>query len=386
MDDNRKKLGQYFTTNVSLRKKVVEFIHNNPKVILEPSVGQGDLVQETLKCYPDTKFDMYEIDDTIKLLNKIDGDLVISDFLEIDVKNKYDTIIGNPPYIRTKHGNSYIDFTSKCFELLNPNGELVFIAPSDIFKLTCSSKLMCKMFESGTFTDIYHPHDEHLFKDASIDILIFRYCKNSKLDKKCLYNDELKFISNSNGLITFNSDIMVDTILLSDLFSIHVGLVSGKESIYKNDNIGTFEVLNKKDKIDKYIFINKYPSNNKIVDDYLLSHKDVLIKRKIKKFNENNWYEWGAPRNIKIMESSKDKPCIFMYSLTRSDEICWIDTVKYYGSSIIMLLPKKDNINLEKLVSYFNSKEFTNKFIQSGRFKIGQRQISNILIEKSHID
>ena len=38
-------LGQYFTKNTELKEKVLEFIINNPNTILEPSVGQGDLVQ-----------------------------------------------------------------------------------------------------------------------------------------------------------------------------------------------------------------------------------------------------------------------------------------------------------------------------------------------------
>ena len=37
--------GQYFTTNVSLKQKVFEYIINEPDIILEPSFGQGDLVK-----------------------------------------------------------------------------------------------------------------------------------------------------------------------------------------------------------------------------------------------------------------------------------------------------------------------------------------------------
>ena len=40
-----KELGQYFTKNKILQKKVYELILNNPKLILEPSVGRGDLVK-----------------------------------------------------------------------------------------------------------------------------------------------------------------------------------------------------------------------------------------------------------------------------------------------------------------------------------------------------
>ena len=54
-------LGQYFTTNEDLKNKVLEFVKNKPDVILEPSVGQGDLVQIIHKKNNKIHFDMYEI-------------------------------------------------------------------------------------------------------------------------------------------------------------------------------------------------------------------------------------------------------------------------------------------------------------------------------------
>ena len=38
------ELGQYFTTNIELKDQVNNFILNDPSNILEPSIGQGDLV------------------------------------------------------------------------------------------------------------------------------------------------------------------------------------------------------------------------------------------------------------------------------------------------------------------------------------------------------
>lgn len=73
-----KKLGQYFTENITLQNKVVEFIKNDPDVVLEPSVGQGDLVLATLSKFPTIKFDLYEIDRTINF--KVDKSTI---FLEI---------------------------------------------------------------------------------------------------------------------------------------------------------------------------------------------------------------------------------------------------------------------------------------------------------------
>ena len=90
-------LGQYFTTNLVLKKKLVEMIKNEPDVILEPSIGRGDLIISVKEKFPQSSIDMYEIDNTIELLNGIDKcDVIYGDFLEQDIKKRYKTIIGNP--------------------------------------------------------------------------------------------------------------------------------------------------------------------------------------------------------------------------------------------------------------------------------------------------
>ena len=90
-----------------------------------------------------------------------------------EITKKYKTIIGNPPYVKTKNGNLHIDFTDKCYELLDDNGKLIFIVPSDFLKMTSSGKLLEKMMSNGSFTHIYHPNKENLFKNASVDVIIF---------------------------------------------------------------------------------------------------------------------------------------------------------------------------------------------------------------------
>jgi adenine-specific DNA-methyltransferase len=122
--------------------------------------------------------------------------------MNVTITKKYKTIIGNPPYVKTKNGNLYIDFTRKCYELLDNNGELIFIVPSDFLKKTSAVKLLNMMIQNGTFTHIYHPNNEHLFENASIDIIIYRYCKNINIDKKILYNDKCLYLINNNGLVT----------------------------------------------------------------------------------------------------------------------------------------------------------------------------------------
>ena len=161
-----------------------------------------------------------------------------------------------------------------------------------------------------------------------------------------------------------------------DYFNIYVGLVSGKENVYKNEEFGNITLINSIDKVDKYIFIEEFPSKDENINNYLLKYKDDLINRKIRKFNEKNWFEWGAPRNMKTIESNLGKECIYIHNLSRKKVIAFKSTVQYFGGGLLILIPKQQ-INLDNVVLYLNSSEFKNSFMFSGRFKIGHRQISN---------
>jgi adenine-specific DNA-methyltransferase len=347
---------------------------------LEPSVGRGDLVKYVNRFNKKVKFDCYEIDGNIKFI--IDSkNIKIEDFLKSKNYCKYKTIIGNPPYVKTKTGNLYLDFIWKCFCLLCDKGELIFIIPSDFFKLTSSKKILKEMIKEGTFTDIYHPHNETLFKNASIDVLIFRYCKNKDLSKVVLYNDKKMHLIENDGIVTFSNDIVKEKVSIDKYFDIYVGLVSGKENVFKNSDLNNIEILNNQNKIDKYIYITNYPSENEYINKYLLDNKNVLIKRKIKKFNESNWYQWGAPRNIRVMEEKKGTECIYVKNLTRHNTVAFGGNVRYFGGALLIMIPKK-KVNIQNVIDYLNSEQFKGNYIYSGRYKIGHKQLSKAYIPK----
>jgi adenine-specific DNA-methyltransferase len=224
-----------------------------------------------------------------------------------------------------------------------------------------------------------------MFENASIDVIVFRYCKNNLLEKKVLYNGVELYITNSNGLITFSEEENDNSVMFQDYFDIYVGLVSGKEDIYKNEELGNIEVLNGVNKTDKYIYIDKYPCEDERINKHLLDHKKTLIERKIRKFNETNWFELGAPRNITTIQSNLGKECIYIYNLTRKQAVSFVGTVSYFGGGLIMLRPKK-NCNLSNIVSYLNSNTFKDNFTFSGRFKIGHRQICNSYIPNALLE
>ena len=372
-------LGQYFTTNEELKEKVFNFILNRPSNILEPSTGQGDLIAFITDRMPNITFDMYEIDTRIKLLDGIQSDKIIyCDFMKQTITKTYKTIIGNPPYVRTKKGNLYIDFIEKCYNHLDDQGEMIFIVPSDFLKLTGASKLLNNMMTNGSIIHIYHPPNEKLFKNASIDVIVFRYDTDKLIEKKVLYNDELMYLTNSNGLITVGEELVDDGVMFKDMFDIYVGLVSGKEEVYKNKELGNIEVLNGENMVERYIYIEKFPCENKEINKYLLQYQEQLITRGIRKFNRNNWFEWGAPRNISTINANLGKECIYIYNLTRKTNVAFLGRVNYFGGGLIMLIPMpKKKCNLNNVVGYINSNMFKDNFMFSGRFKIGHRQICN---------
>jgi adenine-specific DNA-methyltransferase len=376
-------LGQYFTTNLDLKNRLVGMIKNGPDVILEPSIGRGDLIVSVKEKFPSSIIDMYEIDNSIELLNGIEkSDVIYGDFLKQDITKRYKTIIGNPPYVKTKNGNLHIDFTEKCYDLLENSGELIFIVPSDFLKMTSSVKLLQKMMSNGSFTDIFHPNKEKLFSNASVDIIVFRYCKNNLLDKIVNYNNEMKHISCKNGLISFSIEKQNDTTqIISDYFDVYVGQVSGNEKIMKNMEFGNIDILNGENIVDKYIKLDIYPTENEKLNEYLIQHKEELINRGIRKFTEKNWYEFGSLRNVRIVDNHIGKDCIYVKNLTRHKNIAFKGIVSYFGGGILMLYPKK-NVILENVVDYLNSDGFKENFLFSGRFMIGQRQISNSYIHE----
>jgi len=372
----KKTLGQYFTISEELQTFIFNKVQNKGECLLEPSFGAGHLLKKFIEYDKNYPMVCYEIDETIRPIvsTKI---LLYCDFLLQPIQ-KYKTIIGNPPFVKQKTGNLYLKFVEKCFQSLEEDGEMIFIVPSDFLKLTSASSVITKMTSMGSFTDFYFPHNEKLFEGASIDILVFRYEKGH-VSEKTNVNGKSVFCNINKGIITF-SDTKVLGVYIETLFNVYVGLVSGRDEIYRVP-FGNIDIMNDKDKIEKYIFTETFPTNNTKIDTHLETHKVQLMERKIKKFSESNWFEWGAPRNVSSIQKYWGKPCIYVRNMTRNKEIAFNGKVQYFGGSLLCLIPKNNisEIKIEKLIKYMNSSTFQKDYIYSGRFKIGHKQISTAI-------
>ncbi len=126
---NIQKEFQFFATPKALASKLARmaFIESG-QVVLEPSAGQGAIVQAVNELVSNVKIDVCEL---MELNQKVLRDttntsFICSDFLEIPdgYKNHYDVIIANPPFT----GNQDIIHIEKMHECLKKSGRLVTIA------------------------------------------------------------------------------------------------------------------------------------------------------------------------------------------------------------------------------------------------------------------
>lgn len=378
---HKKDLGQYFTIADDLQKFVFDKVKHKSSRLLEPSFGAGHLLKKFKEYDENYPMICYELDSKVKpviTFNEFQTP-IYGDFTQQTITTKFKTIIGNPPYVKQKTGNLYIKFIELCYNLLDDDGELVFIVPSDFIKLTSASSIIDTMTKTGSFTDFLFPHNEKLFENASIDVVVFRYEKGL-MSKTTVVNGKEVFCNVNKGIITF-SDSEVYGSPIDSRFNVYVGLVSGRDEIYRVP-FGNIDILNDKDRVEKYIFTESFPTENAKIDTHLQSHKAELLERKIKKFSENNWFEWGAPRNISSIQKFKGKSCIYIRNMTRNKEVAFIGQVQYFGGSLLCLVPKNNmtESELQKVIQHINSITFQKDYMYAGRFKIGHKQISTAIL------
>lgn len=366
---NIKNLGQVFTPEsivkqmLSLRRR-----HGN---VLEPACGDGIF----LKYLPEAI--------GIEIDKKFRGKRVLNiDFFDYSVKNKFDTIIGNPPYVRfqdiideTKNKldltmfdsrtNLYLFFIKKAIEHLKPHGELIFITPRDFLKATSSIKLNEFIYNNGTITDLIDLGDDKVFNGFSPNCIIWRFEKDNFSRKTNIHK---RFVL-SNGQLIFTGNSY--PVRFKDLFFVKVGAVSGRDKIFANEKYGNADFVcsftAKTGKTRKMIY------NKKIL--FLKQFKNELLHRKIRKFDETNWWKWGRD----LYKSNLKR--IYVNSKTRNKKPFFLHASNYYDGSILAIFPLNQKLKLKNLCNDLNNTNWAELgFVCNGRYIFGQKSLENSML------
>ena len=365
---HQQRFGQFFTPK-KLVQKCASLIKNKGR-LLEPSCGAG-------------AFNQVKTTDSV-FIEKDEGvvkdkDVLIMDFFDYDVREKFDTIIGNPPYVdnslfdkpKSSHikvqANLYVYFIEKCFYHLNEHGELIFIVPRDFIKQTSARDVNKLLFDNGTITHFYDYGDEKLFEGACPNVCIFRYEKDNFTRKTETFNGTLKSVI-YNGIISFVEE--GHDARVGDFFDVKVGAVSGADQIFTSQNGEEFvcSKTRKTGELRKMIYQRESSELN--------PYKDILIGRKIKEFDETNWYMWGRPVDFK-----EGKKRIYVNCRTRITNPFFLNSCERWDGSILALFPK-DHTDIEKAVSILNQTDWQMLgFMTGGRFIFSQKSLQEAPID-----
>lgn len=123
---NLKKEFQFFATPDEIADELVRLSNfNKTDKILEPSAGQGSIIKAIRKLYIDADIEFCELMPlNASILLKMGEKVIGDDFLQLDKKEYYDIIIGNPPFSK----NQDITHIYKMYECLKSGGRIVTIA------------------------------------------------------------------------------------------------------------------------------------------------------------------------------------------------------------------------------------------------------------------
>lgn len=400
---NVENLGQVFTPQ-NIVSDMLALIQStkrlkNPK-FLEPSCGNGAFFENL----PNNKIGI-EFDKNVLIKFKTDfltynnhtknknikSQILNIDFFAYPVSEKFDTIIGNPPYVRYQNivpntqfllneyksifdsrSNLYLFFIYKSILHLKDKGELIFITPRDFLKSTASIKLNEFLFSQGSITNFIDLGDKKIFHKTQPNCAIWRFEKgNFKRSTNCL-----KTFSCVNGQILFTKNRYF--IPFKDLFFVKVGAVSAADRIFTNKKFGNVEFVNSttaKSGKTRTMIYGEYAKTCLYLQDF----KMQLLQRKIKKFNDSNWWAWGRAYY------KSELPRIYVNTKTRNKKPFFIHKCKAYDGSILAIFPKFQTSFkiLQELCEKLNDTDWKELgFVCDGRFLFSQRSLENCLLDE----
>ncbi|MDO9600548.1 MAG: class I SAM-dependent methyltransferase [Azoarcus sp.] len=382
-------LGQIFTPEPVVKAMLA--LRRRAGRVLEPSCGNGAF----LRHLPDAvglELDPGHCPPGAKAM----------DFFAYPDREQFDTIIGNPPYVRFQdipdatrrllegghfdaRSNLYLFFIEKCLRHLAPGGELIFITPRDFLKATSAVKLNRLLFASGTITDAIELGDARVFADAVPNCLIWRFEKGC-FERSMRHAEigtadklaaalaapawETRHLLECGGHLMFAAGDY--PLRLSDVAFVKVGAVSGADEIYTDLLQGNRDFVCSSTGTTGKTRRMIWSDPGEPPPFALREHKARLLQRKVTRFDESNWWMWGR------LHYRSERPRVYVNGKTRSAKPFFIHDCKDYDGAVLAIFPRREDVDPVAFRDALNAVDWADLgFVCDGRFLFTQRSLEN---------
>lgn len=363
-------------------------------------------------------------------LCKINWNIKLANYLEYEDINKYDYIIGNPPYIsyydmeeKDRQGlkifescqfgkfDYYYAFIEKAIKTMKENASTVYIVPNSFLKNNSGKKL--REMIKPLLVDIVDFSGFNVFDDALVSTCIIKLVnkKSYKFNYTLKYRNEFKQIEKSkvDDKYLFESIQDIESVKFGDYFNVFSSVATllnkafilnkkeNKEINYKEKAVrkaASPKILSKGKEqfiIFPYFYDRKgelfkfseadFKQINPTCYSHLFQFKEDLLKTD--KDGNSKFFEYGRSQALKKLNHEK---LLVSSLITKEVNVYWIDkkTIPYSG---LVITQKFENLGLEKAKEILESKEFL-EYIENVAVsangvtkRISSKDIENFYIE-----
>lgn len=379
-------LGQVFTPPAVV--DAMRALVRNDGRVLEPSCGDGAFFRH----FPDAVG--IELDPA-----HAPSGARVMDFFDFPDAERFATIIGNPPYVRyqeigeatrrrarsavlDRRANLYLFFIEKCVRHLAPGGELIFITPRDFLKATSAIPLNRLLFAGGTITDFIDLGDMRLFADATPNCAIWRFeagnftrrtrhatlgCADGVAGLARLSWEDRHFVESGGHLAFTRGDY---ALRLADIAFVKVGAVSGADELYTGDEFGNRDFVCSATLATGQTRRMLWCEPGRPPPAALLAHKERLIARRIRPFDESNWWHWGRGYH------QSAQPRIYVNGKTRRAQPFFVHGCTHYDGAVLAVFARDPAADVHALAAALNGVDWADLgFVCDGRFLFTQRSL-----------
>ncbi len=372
-------LGQVFTPPDIVTRMLA--LRRNAGRVLEPACGDGAFLARLPGAVG------IEVDG-----RHAPAGATVMDFFAYPVSEQFHTIIGNPPYVRFQdipaptrarlsldhfdgRSNLYLFFIEKCLRHLAPGGELIFITPRDFLKATSAVGMNRLLHAAGSITDFIDLGDARVFPGATPNCVIWRFEKGD-FSRRTRYEAggqvEERHFQCSGGHLAFTREPC--PVRLRDVFYVKVGAVSGADDLYASAEHGNQDFVcartARTGQTRRMIYDVRHP--------LLEPHRERLIQRRIRRFDESNWWKWGRSCHL------SDGPRIYVNGKTRVDRPFFLHPCRYYDGAVLALFPHDPTLDVQVLCDMLNAVDWEAQgFVCDGRFLFAQRALEQALLPQA---